>query len=182
MIRFQSGMTINITLVCKSGSFPSNRFSRVVPDGCACVATWRPLLCLITWLWGQRYALYALFTFVYTKLLFCQAAQMSMFTMWSRKDSPKESKRLVLSNGLWLVLASGWKTTRAVALRFSYGVWWVGQQPSCDLYMWCYDRATSRLGSWVGWGEAETFMSLAYIRDATLRLRFGLGLGWGGVA
>ena len=25
-------------------------------------------------------------------------------------------------------------------------------------------------------------MSLAYIRDATLRLRFGLGLGWGGVA
>ena len=35
-------------------------------------------------------------------------------------------KIVVLSGGANVNVASGWKTTRAVALRFSYGVWWGG--------------------------------------------------------
>ena len=60
-------------------------------------------------------------------------------------------------------LASGWKTARVVVPLFEYGVW-VGRgnnvHVTCDL-KWCYARATSWLGVWVGWGGAMPLMLLA---------------------
>ena len=83
------------------------------------------------------------------------------------------------------IYASGWKTARVVVpLSWKWGLTGVGWannvHVTCNL-KWCYARATSWLGVWVGWGGPITFMLLAISSDATLGLRHGLGFGWGGV-
>ena len=47
------------------------------------------------------------------------------------------------------------------------------------VHTWCYAAATSWPRVW--WCGVITFMCLACTRDATLRLRHGLGIGWGRV-
>ena len=47
------------------------------------------------------------------------------------------------------------------------------------VHTWCYAAATSWPRVW--WCGVITFMCLACTRDATLRLRHGLGFGWCGV-